>query len=206
METVAHLELSQNYEAAESRMLNPIGLSPKTMVTAASVTGVALMLGALAETPALAYHYGCCRPVLYRPVVYRPIYYPVGCYQSCYYPQHYSYSNYDDYSYYPEEDYGYDDCECSGEADYEEGGYEEIAFHPVGPDSNLLKLGSAGEYVALLQQALIDAGFNPGPVDGLFGHQTAEAVAQYQAANGLLVDGIAGGQTLDSLGIAGAGA
>ncbi|MCU0523576.1 MAG: peptidoglycan-binding protein [Elainella sp. Prado103] len=204
METVAYLELSQNYEADESKVLSPIRLSPKTAATAASVTGAALMLGALAETPALAYHYGCCRPVLYRPVVYRPVvyrpvFYPVGCYQPCYYPQSH-YPSYDDTSYYPEED-----CDCSGDEGYEDS-YQEIAFHPVGFDSNILRLGSAGEYVALLQQALIDAGFNPGPVDGLFGHQTAEAVAQYQAANGLLVDGIAGGQTLDSLGIAGAGA
>lgn len=213
METVAYLQLAQAYETSEfqeanSTSGNSLKISPKTLATAVGVTGTALIVGALAEAPALAYHYGCCRPVVYQPIIYRPINH--GCFQSCYYPQHYSYQSYTP-DYYYDQDYGYEEtssCGCSSEESYDDGGYEdytEIAFYPVG-ESNFLTLGASGEIVALLQQALIEQGFDPGPVDGLFGHQTAEAVAQYQAAAGLLVDGIAGGQTLDSLGLAGAGA
>ncbi len=223
METVAYLQLAQDYETSEfqeaiSTDLQGMKLSKKTLATAVGVTGTALMVGALAEAPALAYRYGCCQPVVYQPIVFRPVVIrPIstGCFQSCYYPQPYSYQSYTP-DYYYDQSYDYEEtssgCGCSSEESYEEsyeeGGYDdytEIAFFPVG-DSNFLTLGASGQIVALLQQALIDQGFDPGPVDGLFGHQTAEAVAQYQAAAGLLVDGIAGGQTLDSLGLAGAGA
>jgi peptidoglycan hydrolase-like protein with peptidoglycan-binding domain len=56
-----------------------------------------------------------------------------------------------------------------------------------------LRPGLAGPEVARLQAAL---GIH---VDGLYGRQTASAVAAYQRACGLLVDGIAGPQTLSSL-------
>jgi|GEM_PF-6369495 len=51
------------------------------------------------------------------------------------------------------------------------------------------------ERVVEIQLALQAKGFDPGPIDGLFGERTAEAVAAFQAANGLIVDGEVGPQT-----------
>ena len=57
----------------------------------------------------------------------------------------------------------------------------------------LLKMGSRGQEVIELQQALeIKA-------DGIFGEQTQTAVMAFQQENGLVVDGIAGPQTLSVL-------
>jgi peptidoglycan hydrolase-like protein with peptidoglycan-binding domain len=55
--------------------------------------------------------------------------------------------------------------------------------------------------VAELQQKLKDKGYNIA-VDGIYGKETQNAVTQYQTANKLKVDGIAGNETLTSLGIA----
>lgn len=55
--------------------------------------------------------------------------------------------------------------------------------------------------VAELQQKLKDKGYNIA-VDGIYGTETQKAVTQYQAKNKLKVDGIAGNETLTSLGIA----
>ena len=65
----------------------------------------------------------------------------------------------------------------------------------------LLNQGSSGSEVKKLQQALVDAGYDVGSsgVDGIYGSNTAAAVKQYQQANGLTVDGIAGNQTLNKL-------
>jgi peptidoglycan hydrolase-like protein with peptidoglycan-binding domain len=54
--------------------------------------------------------------------------------------------------------------------------------------------------VAELQQKLKDKGYNIA-VDGIYGKETQNAVTQYQTANKLKVDGIAGNETLTSLGI-----
>jgi hypothetical protein len=54
-----------------------------------------------------------------------------------------------------------------------------------------------------LQDKLRAAGFDPGPSDGWYGRNTANAVRRYQEANGLTVDGDAGPQTLGSLGMGG---
>jgi len=60
---------------------------------------------------------------------------------------------------------------------------------------------SAGspEAVALLQEALLGRGYDPGPIDGQFGSRTRSALIAYQAARGLTVDGLAGPQTWSSL-------
>lgn len=55
--------------------------------------------------------------------------------------------------------------------------------------------------VAQLQQKLKDKGYNIA-VDGIYGTETQKAVTQYQAKNKLKADGIAGNETLTSLGIA----
>lgn len=62
-----------------------------------------------------------------------------------------------------------------------------------------LRNGSSGEDVKKLQQALTNAGYNPGGIDGIFGANTEAAVKSYQTANGLTADGIAGDQTLGKI-------
>jgi hypothetical protein len=59
-----------------------------------------------------------------------------------------------------------------------------------------LKYGSTGDEVKQLQESL---GFTGNDVDGIFGKKTQQAVIDYQKANGLTVDGIAGKNTLGKL-------
>jgi len=54
--------------------------------------------------------------------------------------------------------------------------------------------------VRVLQRRLVADGFAPGPLDGRYGPLTESAVVRFQIAHGLLVDGIAGPQTLAHLG------
>lgn len=71
-----------------------------------------------------------------------------------------------------------------------------------------LAQGSTGDQVVQLQQRLAELGFDPGPVDGIFGPRTAAAVAQAQAAGNADVDGLVGPQTqgvLDNAGSSGGG-
>jgi len=64
-----------------------------------------------------------------------------------------------------------------------------------------LREGSAGSEVAKLQAQLQDLGFNPGPIDGMFGPATEAAVLAFQKSAGLLADGIAGPRTQGALGL-----
>lgn len=50
-----------------------------------------------------------------------------------------------------------------------------------------------------IQRALIQQGFKPGPLDGIWGRLTIAAVRAFQAKMGLEVDGIVGQQTLAAL-------
>lgn len=50
-----------------------------------------------------------------------------------------------------------------------------------------------------IQQALKNAGFYQGPIDGKIGSQTREAVKEFQRINGLKADGVVGGQTWEKL-------
>lgn len=61
-----------------------------------------------------------------------------------------------------------------------------------------LHYGSVGGYVSSLQTALNNEGANLA-VDGIFGWRTKKAVINYQAANGLQVDGIVGPETRGAL-------
>ena len=61
-----------------------------------------------------------------------------------------------------------------------------------------IKKGSTGSSVTELQQLLNANGYNLA-TDGIYGSQTAAAVRDYQAKNGLSVDGITGTQTWTSL-------
>jgi Putative peptidoglycan binding domain/Penicillin-insensitive murein endopeptidase len=63
----------------------------------------------------------------------------------------------------------------------------------------LLRSGSRGEGVRELQQKLSDAGFDPGPIDGVFGSKTDAAVRKFQESKGITVDGIVGPMTWSKL-------
>ena len=56
-----------------------------------------------------------------------------------------------------------------------------------------------GDDVAVLQQRLLDMGFDPGRCDGIFGHQTDAALREFQRNVGLLPDGTVGPHTLRAL-------
>ena len=68
------------------------------------------------------------------------------------------------------------------------------------PDT-LLKVGCRGENVRRMQQKLVDCGFSLPKygVDGKFKYETKATVKQFQKANKLKVDGIAGVETLQAL-------
>jgi N-acetylmuramoyl-L-alanine amidase len=50
-----------------------------------------------------------------------------------------------------------------------------------------------------IQLALAKQGYDPGPIDGLFGETTESAVAAFQAAKGFVIDGEVGSQTATAL-------
>jgi peptidoglycan hydrolase-like protein with peptidoglycan-binding domain len=53
--------------------------------------------------------------------------------------------------------------------------------------------------VSELQRLLAAKGFDPGPVDGIFGPRTAAAVKAYQRSRRLVVDGVVGPKTWGAL-------
>ncbi|MGB9866885.1 MAG: NlpC/P60 family protein [Bacillota bacterium] len=63
-----------------------------------------------------------------------------------------------------------------------------------------LKAGARGPDVVSLQQGLQVLGYYRGPIDGIFGAGTADAVKSFQRQHGLVVDGVAGSNTLSALG------
>jgi peptidoglycan hydrolase-like protein with peptidoglycan-binding domain len=58
-----------------------------------------------------------------------------------------------------------------------------------------LRQGSSGNDVMEIQSLLGKMGYNPGPIDGVFGLRTKKAVQQFQSDNGLAADGIIGPNT-----------
>jgi len=58
-----------------------------------------------------------------------------------------------------------------------------------------IKEGDEGDAVKMLQELLLSFGYDPGPVDGVFGAQTKAAVISFQDDLGLEPDGIVGPQT-----------
>ena len=65
----------------------------------------------------------------------------------------------------------------------------------------LLRRGMVGWDVSVLEFFLRSRGFQPGKVDGHFTKKTVAAVKHYQRARHLLVDGLAGRQTLRTFGV-----
>lgn len=79
-----------------------------------------------------------------------------------------------------------------------------VAPKPPAPDAPavtyaLTKRGSRGHAVRALQDALNIAGFDAGPVDGIFGARTDAAVRAFQMHAGLSVDGMVGPNTWAAL-------
>ncbi len=62
-----------------------------------------------------------------------------------------------------------------------------------------LKPGDEGAQVKVLQRALASLGDAPGPVDGIYGPSTKQAVTEFQSSSGLTADGIFGPKTLAAL-------
>jgi spore germination protein len=62
-----------------------------------------------------------------------------------------------------------------------------------------LSRGSRGQDVADVQSRLRALGYNPGPVDGIFGALTEQAVIRFQRDRGLTPDGIVGPITYNAL-------
>lgn len=63
----------------------------------------------------------------------------------------------------------------------------------------IVRQGSRGVYVCILQDALTTFGYNTGGLDGVFGARTRDAVLQFQSRNGLSQDGIVGTNTWNTL-------
>jgi peptidoglycan hydrolase-like protein with peptidoglycan-binding domain len=72
-----------------------------------------------------------------------------------------------------------------------------IGARPLG--ARMLHKGNRGWDVAALQFRLLKHGFPPGGVDGVFGPGTQTAVINFQSANSLTADGVAGPQTVAAL-------
>jgi peptidoglycan hydrolase-like protein with peptidoglycan-binding domain len=71
---------------------------------------------------------------------------------------------------------------------------------PRRDDLPMLRNGAKGDHVKLAQARLQGHGFDPGPVDGIFGDKTERAVRAFQQARGLEVDGVIGPLTWGALG------
>jgi hypothetical protein len=72
---------------------------------------------------------------------------------------------------------------------------------PPGVVLRVKKPPMTGPLVREVQRQLTKLGFNSGPIDGVYGPQTAAAVQSFQIARGLLVDGEVGERTAAALGV-----
>lgn len=79
--------------------------------------------------------------------------------------------------------------------------YDVLPAIPVLDDNNrIIRPGYRGTDVRQIQQLLAVAGYDPGPVDGVYGPMTETAVAEFQKDYGrLTVDGKVGPNTRDAL-------
>ena len=63
----------------------------------------------------------------------------------------------------------------------------------------LVRQGSRGVYVCILQDGLTTLGYDTGGLDGVFGTRTSTAVRNFQTRNGLVSDGLVGNRTWNIL-------
>lgn len=63
----------------------------------------------------------------------------------------------------------------------------------------LIRQGSRGVYVCILQDGLTTLGYNTGGLDGVFGTRTRESVIEFQRKNNLTQDGLVGTNTWNAL-------
>jgi len=63
----------------------------------------------------------------------------------------------------------------------------------------IIMRGDEGIFVNNLQTMLSMLGYDPGPIDSMFGIQTEHAVKSFQADWGLIIDGIVNVRTWDAL-------
>nr|MBR4281823.1 peptidoglycan-binding protein [Clostridia bacterium] len=63
----------------------------------------------------------------------------------------------------------------------------------------IMRLGDKNDSVKTMQQTLINLGYLKGTADGVFGNLTFKALKEFQKANALSADGIAGKQTIAAL-------
>ena len=68
-------------------------------------------------------------------------------------------------------------------------------------DAAIVRAGSNTADIKIVQTKLKNWGYYTGTVDGIYGTKTVAAVKKFQAANNLVVDGIAGNNTLAKMGI-----
>lgn len=71
----------------------------------------------------------------------------------------------------------------------------------TGAEATTVAWGSRGDSVVKVQQKLKQYGYYAGPLDGVFGKDTYDAVVWFQRKNGLAVDGAVGRTTAAALGI-----
>jgi Putative peptidoglycan binding domain/CHAP domain len=75
----------------------------------------------------------------------------------------------------------------------------EFEFDFEGGGQPTIRRGSSGSAVRDAQSRLLQHGFSPGPVDGIFGSGTDAATRAFQRAKGLTVDGVIGPNTWAAL-------
>ena len=68
-------------------------------------------------------------------------------------------------------------------------------------NAEAVTIGSNGDTVKKIQEALKYNGYYDGTPDGIFGENTKNAVKNFQRDNGLTVDGIVGSRTMEALGL-----
>lgn len=74
-----------------------------------------------------------------------------------------------------------------------------LVIAPISQAATLLKVGSSGSAVQALQADLNTLGYNPGPIDGIYGIKTKTAVTTFQQNAKLQADGIYGPLTQQAL-------
>lgn len=75
--------------------------------------------------------------------------------------------------------------------------WQELVKLVKGEFSRMLKKGMSGSDVRDMQIMLNSLGYDCGTADGIYGNKTVTAVKEFQTAEGLTVDGIAGEKTLE---------